>query len=123
VVGAVTCAGCLLLAVHPGLVTGFLALAPVGAALLPALPIVLELTERADRRFAATAAALIWTAGNAGGLVIALVAQFLLDRPAVVFLLLATVILVAVPLARRIGRAPLPAAAEGVTAGPDPATL
>jgi predicted MFS family arabinose efflux permease len=123
VVGAVTCAGCLLLAVHPGLVTGFLALAPVGAALLPALPIVLELTERADRRFAATAAALIWTAGNAGGLVIALIAQFLLDRPAVVFLLLATVILVAVPLARRIGRAPLPAAAEGVTAGPDPATL
>ncbi|GDY32745.1 MFS transporter [Gandjariella thermophila] len=108
--GTVTAAGCVLLAVHPGLATGFLALAPIGAALLPALPIVLELTERVDRRFAATAAALIWTAGNAGGLLIALAAQFLLDRPRVVFLVLAAVILGAVPLARRIGRVPSPVA-------------
>jgi predicted MFS family arabinose efflux permease len=123
VVGAVTGAGCVLLAVHPGLVTGFLALAPIGAALLPALPIVLEITERADRRFAATGAALIWTAGNAGGLVLALIAQFLLGRPAAVFLLLAVAILAALPLARRLGRAPLPAATAGTPAsGPDPAT-
>jgi predicted MFS family arabinose efflux permease len=118
--GVTTCAGCLLLAIRPGLVTGFLALAAVGASLLPALPIVLELTERADRRFAGTAAAVIWAAGNAGGLVTALVAQLFLDRPATVFLILAGAILLTLPLARRLGRTTLPPAAEVTATGLNP---
>ncbi len=93
---------CVALAVIPGLGIGFVAAALLGFMLLPALPIVLELTESRGLKAAATVAAIIWLASNAGGVIITLACQQLLGHPAAAFLLLGAVALAAVPLSRRI---------------------
>jgi predicted MFS family arabinose efflux permease len=100
-VGAVV--GCVLLAVATGV-----AVATVGAvlavlALLTALPWLLSLCERRADGSVASATALLWLAGNLGGLLVAVVVGGLVDYPAVAFLLLAAVALSALPLVR--GRA------------------
>lgn len=94
----VTAVACVALAVVPGVVTGFVALALIGFGLLPALPIVLELTERRAGRSEGTAAGLMWLAGNLGGLVIAAVVGVLVGRPLLAFLLLAVLSLLTLPL-------------------------
>ncbi|MEU3270116.1 MFS transporter [Saccharomonospora sp. NPDC006951] len=101
--GVVTSLCCVLLALVPGLATGFLALVPLGLVLLPALPVVLELAEHADYRVTASAAGLIWLSGNAGGVVLAFAAGALHERPGVVFAGLAVVAALAVPVASAIG--------------------
>jgi predicted MFS family arabinose efflux permease len=92
--------GCVLLAVATGA-----AVATVGAvlavlALLTALPWLLSLCERRAAGSVASATALLWLAGNLGGLLVAVVVGGLVDYPAVAFLLLAAVALSALPLVR-----------------------
>lgn len=103
----VTTVACVVLAVVPGVATGYIALALIGFGLLPALPIVLELTERRGGGTEGTAAGLIWLTGNLGGLVLAGVVAVLIDGPTLVFLLLAALSLLTLPLLRvyrRTGR-------------------
>ena len=100
----VTAVACVVLAFAPGVVTGFVALALIGFGLLPALPIVLELTERRAGRSEGTAAGLMWLAGNLGGLVVAAVVGVLVGEPLLAFLLLAVLSLLTLPLLRSFSR-------------------
>ncbi|RZT28589.1 putative MFS family arabinose efflux permease [Kribbella sp. VKM Ac-2569] len=100
----VTAAACVLLALAPGAVTGFVAITVIGLLLLPALPIVLELVERRTGEAEGTAAGLIWMAGNLGGLVVAVVVGLLVDHPLAAFLVMAVIALIAVPGARALRR-------------------
>lgn len=104
----VTAAACVLLALAPGAVVGFVAITVIGLLLLPALPIVLELVERRTGEAEGTAAGLIWMAGNLGGLVVAVVVGLLVDHPLAAFLVMAAIALIAVPGARAL-RAPIAA--------------
>jgi predicted MFS family arabinose efflux permease len=96
-------AGCALLAVAPGVATGYAAMALFGLVLLPALPILLELIEHRAAERAGTATGLLWLSGNAGGIVVALVVQAVVGHPAVAFALMAVVAVGALPLAVRLG--------------------
>ncbi len=95
--------GCAALAV-PWLVGRGLALVVIGAALLPALPIVLTEVERIAGSAAGTAGAIVWLAGNLGGLVVALLVQILVNEPVAAFLALAAVALAGLPAAASAGR-------------------
>lgn len=97
------CVGCLALAFAPGAAVGFLALTAVGLLLVPALPVVLELTERrTGEGDEGTAAGLIWMTGNLGGLVIASIVGFLVDAPASAFLVTAAAAVLGVPAVRSL---------------------
>lgn len=62
-------------------------LAAMGFVLLPALPIILTAAERlSGPSLAGTAGAIVWLAGNLGGLVVALVVQALVHHPTPAFL-------------------------------------
>jgi predicted MFS family arabinose efflux permease len=102
----VTMAGCIVLAVRPGLAEGAFVMFFVGALLLTALPVVLEIAERRAGDAGATATALLWLAGNAGGLVVALLVQVLVKEPAAAFAVMAAAIALAFPLTtrRRLGQ-------------------
>jgi predicted MFS family arabinose efflux permease len=77
-------------------------LAAMGFVLLPALPIILTAAERlAGAAMAGTAGAIVWLAGNLGGLVVALVVQTLVHHPTAAFLSMAVVSVPAVALAER----------------------
>jgi hypothetical protein len=73
--------------------------------MLPALPVILTAAERLAGSAEGTAGAIIWMAGNLGGLVVALVVQALVDEPLAAFLAMAAISLLGVPLATRF---PLP---------------
>jgi predicted MFS family arabinose efflux permease len=92
------------LAVAPGVATAAVALALIGFLLIPALPVVLELTERRTGEAEGTAAGLVWMAGNLGGLVVATVVGLLVHRPAPAFWLLAALALAGTPLGLRLRR-------------------
>jgi predicted MFS family arabinose efflux permease len=65
-------------------------LAAMGFVLLPALPIILTAAERlSGPAQAGTAGAIVWLAGNLGGLVVALVVQALVHHPTPAFLSMA----------------------------------
>ena len=100
----VTAVACAALAFVPGVAVGFVALTLIGFALLPALPIVLELTERRSGSSEGTAAGLMWLAGNLGGLVVAAIVGILVDDPLPAFLLLAVLSLLTLPLLRSFSR-------------------
>lgn len=100
----VTAISCVVLAVAPGVVTGFVALTLIGFGLLPALPIVLELTERRAGSTESTAAGLMWLTGNLGGLVVAAVVGVLVNDPTPAFLLLAVLSLLTLPLLKLFSR-------------------
>jgi predicted MFS family arabinose efflux permease len=103
----VTAAGSALLAVvHVVLGIG-LVLALMGLLLLATLPVVLEVVERRAGPASGTAAALLWMAGNAGGLVVTVVLAPLLKHPSTAFLILAAVALAGLPVLRRLGSADL----------------
>jgi predicted MFS family arabinose efflux permease len=75
----------------------------MGLFLLPALPVVLSGAERlAGPAAAGTAGAIVWMAGNLGGLVVAVIVQILVHHPAAAFLSLATVAAFGLPLALRL---------------------
>lgn len=92
-------AGFLLLATDPSVVTGYVALGLIGLVLLPLLPVLLELIEARMGEHAGTATALLWLAGNAGGIVVALLVQATVHHPGRAFGLLAGFALAALPLA------------------------
>lgn len=95
-------AGCVLLAGTPGVGTAVVALVFIGLLVLPDLPIVLELAERRAGPAGATATAVLWLAGNAGGIVIALVIQSLQSSSAAAFGVLAATGCAAIPLSARL---------------------
>lgn len=103
-----TSAGCLLLAVAPSVFTGFLGLTLIGLALMPALPIILELLERHTGEAEGTASGLVWSAGNVGGMLIPAIVGLSVDTPLTAFLICAGVALLGIPLLRGLG-APVPA--------------
>jgi hypothetical protein len=100
----VTTLACVALAVVPGVAVGFVAVVALGFALLPALPIVLEMTERRAGAAEGTATGLIWLTGNLGGLVLAAVVGLLVDHPVPAFLLLAALSVLTLPLLRGVRR-------------------
>jgi predicted MFS family arabinose efflux permease len=114
----VACAGCVVLGVAPWLGVRGLALVAMGAVLLPALPVILTSAERLAGAAAGTAGAIIWMAGNLGGLVVALVVQILVHHPLPAFLTMAGVSLLGVPLAARLTSA----SSEPAIPAPAPAT-
>ncbi len=82
-------------------------LAAMGFVLLPALPIILTAAERlSGPALAATAGAIVWLAGNLGGLVVALVVQALVHHPTAAFLAMAVVSIPAVLLVDRFAAHP-----------------
>lgn len=83
----------------------FVLVAAIGAVVLPALPVLLELAERRAGPAGASAAALLWLAGNLGGIALALPVGALVHHAAPAFGLLALAALAGLPLAWRL-RAP-----------------
>ena len=82
-VGAV--AALVLLAAAPGLGTAAVASVAIGVLLLTDLPVILELVQHRAGSAGGTASALVWLAGNAAGLVAALVVQALRHHPGAAF--------------------------------------
>lgn len=99
-----TTLGCVALAAHPRFATGLPVAVAIGFFLIANLPIVLEMAERRAGSAAATVTGLIWMAGNAGGLIVALTVQTILHHPAAGFLLMAAVTLLGLPLLTRLAR-------------------
>jgi predicted MFS family arabinose efflux permease len=98
----VACAGCVVLGVTPWLGVRALALVAMGVVLLPALPVILTAAEQLAGAAAGTAGAIVWMAGNLGGLVVALLVQVLVHHPLTAFLAMAAVSLLGLPLAARL---------------------
>jgi predicted MFS family arabinose efflux permease len=94
----VTVLGGLLLAFEHVVAVDAIVLVPIGLLLLTDLPVILELSERRAGASAGTVTALLWLAGNAGGLVVALLVAVLVHHPTPAFLALAAVSLCATPL-------------------------
>jgi predicted MFS family arabinose efflux permease len=99
------CAALVVLAVVPGVWTGLLVLLGLGFLLLTDLPVILGLAERRAGASGGTASALLWLAGNAAGLVAAVVVQLLVHHPAAAFAVLAAMLALGLPLARSLGDA------------------
>jgi predicted MFS family arabinose efflux permease len=87
-------------------VTAFNALCVVvvGAVLVSALPVILELTERRAGTAGGSAVAIMWLAGNLGGLVVAVLVGGLLDHRLAAFLVMTAVALAGLPLTRSMRR-------------------
>jgi predicted MFS family arabinose efflux permease len=98
VAALVAAAGCVFLALAPG--AAWVAVVPMGFVLLASLPVILELTERHAGAASGGAAALVWLAGNTGGIVVAVLVQAAEDTPALAFGLLAVVAGLVLPLTR-----------------------
>jgi len=101
-VAVASCLGCVALGVVPWLGARAAVIAGMGLLLLPALPVVLTAAERLAGAAAGTAGAIVWMAGNLGGLVIALIVQILVDQPLAAFLVMGGVSLIGLPLAARL---------------------
>jgi len=102
--GCAIVGGCALLAAAPGVATAAVAMIVMGFLVLPDLPVILELAERRAGAAGGTATAMLWLAGNAGGIVVALVVQGVQGSPALAFTVMAVIGFVAVPLAVRLRR-------------------
>jgi predicted MFS family arabinose efflux permease len=98
----VTAAGCLVCGANESLAARAVALVVIGLVLLPALPIVMTASERIAGPLAGTAGAIVWLAGNLGGLVVALIVQVLVHHPFPAFAALAVVALAGFPLVLRV---------------------
>jgi predicted MFS family arabinose efflux permease len=96
------CGGCVVLGVAPWLGVQALAIVAIGIVLLPALPIILTAAEQLAGAAAGTAGAIVWMAGNLGGLLVALLVQILVHHPLVAFLAMGAVALIGLPLAARL---------------------
>jgi predicted MFS family arabinose efflux permease len=102
-------AGCcgLLAAVHPVLAADAVLIAALGFVLLASLPVILELTERRMGALGGVATGFLLLAGNAGGLIVAVLVDLVVGVPVAAFLLLAIVALCGLPAARRVSSARL----------------
>jgi predicted MFS family arabinose efflux permease len=101
---AVTFLACVVCALTSALGARALVLVLTGWMLLAALPIVLSAAERIAGPLAASAGALVWLAGNLGGLAVAVIVQLLVHHPRGAFLAMAAISLLGLPLALRLGR-------------------
>ncbi|WP_375490144.1 MFS transporter [uncultured Jatrophihabitans sp.] len=99
--------GLVVLAVAPGVASGAVVLAVLGVFLLTDLPLILELVERRAPQAGGTASGLVWLAGNAAGLVAALVVQTELHHPALAFGTLAVLLAAGAPLLAALRRSRL----------------
>jgi predicted MFS family arabinose efflux permease len=95
------CVGCVALGILPWLGGQAVVMVAMGLTLLPALPVILTAAERLAGGYAGTAGAIVWMAGNLGGLVVALIVQILVHHPLAAFLAMAAVSLLGLPLASR----------------------
>ena len=110
-------AGSAALAFVPGVAGKAVVMVIMGVLLLPALPVILTVAEELTGPAAGTAGAIVWMAGNLGGLVVALLVQALVHHPTAAFLAMAVVVVLAAPLAARmISLEDLPAARRGTAA-------
>jgi predicted MFS family arabinose efflux permease len=95
--------GCVgLAAFHRLLAVDAVLIAAIGFVMLAALPVMLELTERCMGAFGGVATGILLLIGNAGGLIVASIVGALVDVPVAAFLVLAGVMLLSFPAARRI---------------------
>ena len=89
-----------------GIVSGLgllaVTLVVIGFVLLAALPVILTRAEQMAGPYAGTAGAIVWMAGNLGGLVVALIVQVLVHHPLAAFLVMGGVTLVGLPIAVRL---------------------
>jgi hypothetical protein len=115
----VACLGSVALGAMPWLGARALAIAVMGVVLLPALPVILTAAEQLAGAAAGTAGAIVWMAGNLGGLVVALLVQVLVHHPLAAFLAMAAVSLLGLPLIARLTSL----ASEEPGAAPAPATV
>ena len=86
-----TCGACVLFAAWkwvPAVAAGAVV---IGFLMLAALPVILEISERRAGSAGTSATALIWLSGNAGGIVIAILVQIVVHKPAAAFLLMAVI--------------------------------
>ena len=108
-----SCLGCVALGLAPWLGVRAAVIAVMGLFLLPALPVVLTAAERLAGPAAGTAGAIVWMAGNLGGLVIALIVQILVHEPLAAFLAMGAVSLLGLPLAARLAPSGVTREADG----------
>jgi predicted MFS family arabinose efflux permease len=102
----VSCAGCVALGAIPWLGVRAAVIVAMGLFLLPALPVILTATERLAGPAAGTAGAIVWMAGNLGGLVVALIVQVLVHHPLGAFMAMAAVSLLGLGLVARLAITP-----------------
>lgn len=88
----VTAAGCLALALAPADTSGFIVSLFIGFLLLATLPIVLDMIEKRTGPAASTATALVWMAGNAGGVALSAVVGTAVGAPALGFTMMAVLV-------------------------------
>ncbi len=115
----VGCFGCVALGVIPWIGGRAAVLVIMGVFLLPALPVILTATERLAGAAAGTAGAIVWMAGNLGGLVVALLVQILVHHPLAAFLSMGAVSLLGLPLVTRLASP----SGEDLAGRPSPATV
>jgi predicted MFS family arabinose efflux permease len=99
---AVAAAGTVVLAFEHTVAVDGVVLAAIGLLLLTLLPVILELSERRAGASAGTVTALMWLAGNAGGLFVTVLVALLVHHPVAAFLVLALISLLAAPLVRAV---------------------
>jgi hypothetical protein len=80
-------------------------IAAIGFILLAALPGMLELVERRMGARGGVATGILLLAGNAGGLIVAVIVDVAVNSPPVAFLILAAVAIGGLPAARRLAAA------------------
>jgi len=95
-------AGCVALGAMPWIGARAAVIVAMGLILLPALPVILTATERLAGPAAGTAGAIVWMAGNLGGLVVALIVQALVHHPFAAFMAMAVVSFMGLPLVARL---------------------
>lgn len=100
VAACATSVGCVALALNETVAVAAVSVVVLGFFLLSALPVLLDLTDRHAGQTGATAATLIWLAGNAGGIAIALLVQAISSHPAAAFAAAAALVVMVVPLTR-----------------------
>jgi predicted MFS family arabinose efflux permease len=94
---------CALLAIaHAAVVIDFILVPAIGLILLAALPVMLELIERRMGAVGGVATGILLLAGNAGGLVVAVLVSLCTGTPWIAFVILALVTLYGVRPARRL---------------------
>jgi predicted MFS family arabinose efflux permease len=97
------CGCCTLLAVvHASRPADVVLIAAIGFVLLAALPVMLELVERRMGALGGVATGILLLAGNAGGLIVAVIVDVAVNSPPVAFLILAVVAIGGLPAARRL---------------------
>jgi hypothetical protein len=94
--------GCIALGTMPWIGARAAVIVAMGLVMLPALPVILTATERLAGPAAGTAGAIVWMAGNLGGLVVALIVQALVHHPLAAFIAMAVVSFMGLPLVARV---------------------